>query len=205
MIACEPATVLPWDDAVVQRLREGHWKLGFDPQYLASLPAFNGGVPRKPYFTFDNAVHRIGWMVAFLDRDCILPQPLQPSLGDSSLDTRIEDRSLPTLIDHEIDPFVWCERLFPFAALYTKGKAPRSLRLYSCDWNPDDSLCFDRTTTPQSVVYCNADRHVEEYVRYDLLCDERPDDPDTEVRYEDFVRPVARSFAEFCAMLRNKP
>jgi hypothetical protein len=73
-------------------------------------------------------------MFALLDYDCLLPGPFQPATYYTEYDTRIEDRSLPSLIDHEIDPFFWGERLIAFAALYTCSKPPVSLRLYSYDW-----------------------------------------------------------------------
>jgi hypothetical protein len=80
--------------------------------------------------------------------------------------------------------------------------------LYSYDWNPSDSLCFDRSTVPQSIVYCNADRQVEEYIRHDELCDQlmgEGKEPDAEVLYDRFLETVADSFSEFCAMLRSTP
>jgi hypothetical protein len=207
MISCEPNTVLPFEEAIIETLRS-KYQLEFDPDYLAHVAHFHGGVPLKPYFSFNSSVYRIGWMVALLGYDSSLPGPLQPATYYHEYDTRIEDRSLPSLIDHEIDPFFWGERLMPFAALYTHGKLPESLRLYSYDWNPDDSLCFDRSTTPQSIVYCNADRQVEEYIRNDEACDklmQEGKEPDDEVRYDTFIEKVTDSFTAFCKMLRSAP
>lgn len=98
--------------------------------------------------------------------------------------------------------------MIPFAALYTQGKPPKSLRLYSYDWNPADSLCFARSTTPQSIVYCNADRQVEECIRHDEVCDrlmQEGKEPDVEVSYDRIISTVAGSFSEFCDMLRRAP
>jgi hypothetical protein len=204
MIPCDPNTVLPFDAAIVKTLRS-RYQLEFDPDYVAHVASFHGGTPLKPYFSFDRQVYRIGWMVALLAYDSKLPDPFQPAIYYHEYDTRIEDRSLPSLIDHEIDPFFWGERLIPFAALHTHGKPPKSLRLYSYDWNPADSLCFDRSTTPQSIVICSADRQVEEYIRHDEVNDRlmaEGKEPDEKVLYDRFISTVASSFSEFCHMLR---
>jgi len=207
MIRCDPATVLPLDRAHVAVLRT-KYGLAFDPDYERSVAQFNGGTPLAPFFSLGEAVFRIGWMVALLDYNAALPGPRQPAVYYHEYDTRVEDRSLPSLIDHEIDPFFWAERIIPFAALYTHSKPPRSLRLYSYDWNPSDSLCFDRSTTPQSVVVCSADMQVAEYMRgeddWDAAAREGRE-PDDEVHYDRFLSTVAGSFAAFCTMLRAEP
>ena len=207
MIACASDTIAPFNAAIISTLRT-RYLLDFDPDYEGHAATFHGGTPITPYFTCNGQERRIGWFVALLDHNCLLPGPLQPAQYYPEYDTRIEDRSLPSLIDHEIDHFFGAERLIPFAALYTNYESPKSLRLYCYDWFPSDSLCFDRSTNPQSIVYCNADLHVREYMRSQghlSTEDGEGDGPESDPVYDNFVVPVASSFRQFCAMLYKSP
>lgn len=206
MLKCVPNSVLPMDRRVLESLtRSLGFNLAFGPDYLAALPEIHGGTPEMAYFTTPNGVvRRIGWFVSFLDEESELPGPFQEAFYYFENDWRVDDRSIPWVISDEVNPYLDGERIFPFAALYTNGEEPLTLRLYSLDSYPDDSLCFDQSTTPQSVVLCYGKQATEEAVRWDesIRWDEGPTE---EVNYEAFTEFIAGSFREFVTMLRAKP
>ncbi|MCA9072797.1 MAG: hypothetical protein KDA84_27930 [Planctomycetaceae bacterium] len=201
MLKCVPKSVLPIDQRVIDFLLQSiGFSLSFDPDYLAALPDIHGGTPENAYFTTPSGVvRRIGWMVSFFDHESELPVPFESAFYDFENDCRVDDRSIPALLNDEVTPYLDGQRIFPFAALYTNGEEPLSLRLYSLDSYPADSLCFDQSTTPHSVVICNGERGTYEAIRWD-------EDLDLETpNYENYTESIAGSFREFVTMLRAKP
>jgi hypothetical protein len=200
MLTCVPGSVLPVDERVLASLPAIlGMRLSFDPEYLKQLPHVHGGVPTTPYFTTPKGeVRRIGWFVSFLDSESHLLPPFVPAFYFQRSDCRVDDRSIPGILTDVINPYFGGERIFPLAALFTDGAAPLTLRLYTLDSAPDDSLCFDQATTPPSIVLCNGQRAAEEIVRWD-------DGQIEELDYERFTEPVAKSFSDLLKMLREKP
>lgn len=176
MIQCVDGSVLPLDErALGKLLDDDFWRsLRFDQDYLAALPAIHGGTPVKSYFTDANGtVRRVGWFVSMYDEESELPGPAQEDHMYHDDDTRIVDRSLPYLLGGESSIYWLLEEgpiwFYPFAALYEdahdEGSAPVTLAWHFGDGS--DSLCFDTSTEPFSIVYCNFRRAVDEFHRWD--------------------------------------
>lgn len=201
MIECEPGTVIPVDERVIRILESNPaFNLNFDPEYIANLAAFHGGTPLNQYFADSTGVvRRIAWFVALIDEHSKLAPPIEPAMYWEENDARVDDRALPALINHFVCPFHFGVRIVPFAALYTDNDRPLSLRLHTLDSLPADSLCFDRSTSPFSIVYCNAEAAVQQALKLD-------GDATGEMEFSyEFLIPVAASFREFATRLRNTP
>ncbi|MCR9230148.1 MAG: hypothetical protein NXI29_03965 [bacterium] len=200
MISCLPGTVLPLDLRVIESVTQrSTFRLSLDPDYLSALAGFHGGVPESPYLTSCGGdVRQIAWFVSYLDEDSTLSGPFEPAFYYMKNDLRVDDRSIPAIVNDEVCPYFGCERIIPFAALITDGSMPLTLRLYTLDSYPADSLCFETSTRPHTVVICDGQRAAEEAVRFD--------DGDIEdVDYTVFTQPVANSFLDFTKMLRHDP
>ena len=173
--------------------------LDLDRTYLETLPYIHGGDSVDCYFN-DSAgcIHRIAWYVAYLDGDSPLPPPFVPAFYCSENDERVDDRSIPALLDDFVSPYLDGARIVPFAALFDGDELPLTLRLYTLDSFPADSLCFDRSTSPHSIVVCNGHDGSMAAVRWD-------DGESEDLEYESFLTPVADSFTAFSALLRGTP
>jgi|GEM_PF-4274944 len=190
---------LLFDSRVLTGLLEGgHLRppVEFDPLYVEALPNIAGRTPLNPYFSDPAQVpRRIGWFVGFLDEQSILPRvPTSYQALYRGLDSRIVYRSLPSLIDEEYSIYRTGDRIIPFAALYSENRHPENLQNY--DRTPDDSLCFDISTSPHTVVICDgklASKSVWDF--------EYEDGPEEE--YDLFITPVASSFADFLMLLHD--
>lgn len=192
---------MPVDDRVIRILQTSlAFRLTFDSDYIQNLSLFHGARPLNPYVVDSTGVvRRIGWFVALIDEQSRLPSPFQPATYYDDCDTRVDDRSIPALLNDEVCPFHFGERIVPFAAVYTDNQPPTSLRLYTLDWLPADSLCFDRSTSPPSIVYCNAEIAVEQALKWD-------DDRTQEFEFDyTFLVPVANSFRDFASQLCHSP
>ncbi|PHS05028.1 MAG: hypothetical protein COA78_15770 [Blastopirellula sp.] len=202
MIDCIEETVLPVDQRVLDLLLHSeYWNdLRFDPEYLATLSSIHGGTPTKQYFTDSTGnIRRIGWFVSMFDEHSKLPGDFQEDHMYQEQDTRVIDRSLPYLLDGESSIYRPLEdgpvRYYPFAALYNKESVPFTLCWhFTCGQN---SICFDTSTDPFSVVLCEYDKAVEAFMEYDRELDNRYD--------YSFLAPIADSFREFAKMLRSTP
>lgn len=197
MIKCRDDSLLPIDQRVIDYIvTSAAFGLHLDSDYLAALPDIHGGVPVAPYFTTPSGETReVAWFVSFLDTHSDLPGLFESAFYYQQNDTRIDDRSIPGILNDEVCPYHGGERIFPFAALVTHGNSPLTLRLYTLDSFPGDSLCFDVSTTPHSVVICNGREASKEVVRWD-------EGEIDELNYEDFTERVADSFSDFAKMLR---
>ena len=127
-----------------------------------------------------------------------MPDPFEPAFYYQQNDLRVDDQSIPAIMSDEVCPYHDGKRIVPFAALVTHGESPLTLRLYTMDSYPGDSLCFDLSTTPNSIVICNGRDATEAVVSWD-------DGDVDEVNYDAFVVRVANSFKEFIEMLRDRP
>lgn len=197
MIECTRDSVIPIDERVIRRVTDD---VTLDPDYVHNLPSFHGGTPLDQYF-FDasGVVRRIGWFVALIDERSELAPPFQTGTYYSDIDTRVDDRAIPAILNDEVCPFHFGNRILPMAALYTDDQIPTSLRLHTLDWLPSDSLCFDMATWPHAIVYCNAETAVEQALKWD---DDRTNT--YEFTY-DFLVPVASSFQQFASQLSRSP
>lgn len=200
MLECIKNTLLPMDERVIcHALEHPAFGFTFDSDYRKLLPSIHGGIPKRPFFTMPNGdVRQIGWFVSYLDEESELPEPFESAFYYQENDTRIDDRSIPAILDDEILPFLDGERILPFAALFDGNEPPLTLRLYSLDSLPNDSLCFDQSQTPHSIVVCNAERATDEVLRWDAGEVEEPD-------FDSFIDHVADSFLDFVAILRSEP
>ena len=208
MIECLPERLTPFDQRVLDRLQSNpHFDFQYPSDYGSVVAELAGRRPKKQYFTVNGETRRVAWFVSFLDDDSVLPEPFEPACMYTQFDARVEDRSLPAITDSECDTFFGCTRLIPFAAIYsTDDQDPITLRHYWSDLPMDDSLCFDRTSNPWSVVYCNGEAQTSEFSRIEEEYEEQFSESICEEilpRYDLFVIPVARSFSDFCQMLRE--
>ena len=209
MIECVPGTVLPVDERVLHELRhDDHWvkwwRLRFDDDYLATLPSIHGGIPTRPFFTDTSGqLRRIGWFVSIYDDKTDLPGPRQIDHMYHESDTRIVDRSLPYLLDGECSIYAVMDdnpiRYYPLAALcedpLDEGSAPFTLAWhFGCG---NDSVGFDTSTSPFSIVYCNFENAIAAFNAFES-------DPEQPYDYSFLIR-VADSFAEFAKQLRTLP
>ncbi|QDV67695.1 hypothetical protein Poly24_13970 [Rosistilla carotiformis] len=202
MIDCLDETVQPLDVAALNRLLTDTGSgLRFDDDFLSAIPRIHGASPVNQYFTDKaGAVRRIGWFVSFYDFDSDLPAPRQVDCMYGDNDTRVIDRSLQYLVrwgDMSIyGPFDDKRAFYPFAALYRDPKndhsAPFSLCWHHGDGN--DSLCFDTSTSPCSVVYCNFDNAQDAFCRWEY--------DDEQYDFGHLVH-VADSFSDFATMLHK--
>ena len=202
MIPCIEGTVTRVDERVLGQLRsERSYRsaISFDRDYLLALPSIHGGTPIAPYFTDSTgATRRVGWFVSMYDEQTELPGPVQEDHMYHDSDTRVVDRSLPYLLKGEMSIYAAGEnesRFYPFAAL-CEDSAEDSSAPFSLAWHfgcGNDSLCFDTSTTPSAVVYCNFHNAVA--ALNDWEYNGKPYD------YGHLV-PVAPSFKHFAHMLR---
>ena len=207
MIECLPEILTPFDQRVLERLQNSpHFDFQYPADYASAMAELAGRRPKKQHFTVDGKIRRVAWFVSFLDDDSVLPEPSEPACMYEQLDARVEDRSLPAIADSESDVYFGCTRLIPFAALYMNDEVPITLRHYWSDLPMVDSLCFDRTSHPWSVVYCNGEVQTKEFERieaeYERQCGESNCE-DVLPNYNLFIVPVARSLNEFCQMLHE--
>lgn len=195
MIKCFEQTILPIDDRAMRRFLNANPHLIFDPQFIEELPNIHGGVPLQPYFrTVTGQSRKISWFVNFLDEQSTLPGPLQPAMYDRTKDKRIDDRSVVSLMDDVLNIFFSGERFVPFAALACVTGDAISLRHYSLDSAPDDSLCLDMSTSPNAVVVYSGQVAAEQTVQWE-------DGEIDELDYESIVEFVADSFGQFISLL----
>ena len=210
MVECVEGTVSPIDQRVLNRLLASNnshgWEgLRFDEDYLSALPAIHGGTPVNPYFTDSiGRIHRIGWFVSVYDHESELPGDLQEDHMYHESDTRVIDRSLPYLLGGESSiyaPVVDAPlRFYPFAALHGDPIDGDDSAPFTLCWHfayGQNSLCFDLSTNPISVVFCEYRKAIDAFIKYD-------DHPDNHYDYG-FLVPVAKSFAEFVTLLRYSP
>lgn len=209
MIECVEGTVTPVDERVLRKMQtDSHWVewhgLRFDDEYVKTLPLIHGGTPRKPYFTdATDTVRRIGWFVSFYDEESALPGPALQDHMYGGEDTRVVDRSLPYLLDGCSSMYCQLDdlptRFYPFAALYDdphdESTAPATLCWHFSSGS--DSVCFDTSTTPFSIVYCNFRKALDESANCDY-------DLDYVYDFGHLIR-VANSFQEFAKSLRAAP
>lgn len=201
-IDCTPDSDLIFDQRVADAFQSPdgccNMRYDFDPAYFRLLPSIAGKTPTRPYFTAsDGRVHRIGWFVGFADEHTELAGPLQPGIIYYNFDDRLTERSLPEIINSTaLDIFGGGERILPFAALCDEGE-PVSLRWQNYDFPINDCLCFDTSTNPHSIVFCDSLNAAD-------AANEWEDGAVDEVRYDSFLTPVARSFAEFVTMMRQR-
>lgn len=200
MITCKKETVLPIDQRVLDYVATSSaFHLNFDSDYLRSLPSFHGGIPLAPFFTTPNReIRQVAWFVSFLDDNSKLPKPFESGFYFRNKDARISDRSIPGIMDDDVSPYLDGKKIYPFGALVTDEQVPLTLRLYTLDSYPGDSLCFDVTTSPHSVVICNGRLATEEVVRWD-------NGETDEIDYDVFLQYIAGSFSDFAKMLRMEP
>ncbi|WP_442511703.1 hypothetical protein SH528x_003414 [Novipirellula sp. SH528] len=202
-IECTPDSELIFDQRVADAFQtpDGCYNIShnFDPDFLHLLPRIAGKTPTKPYFSAsDGRVHRIGWFVGYADEHTELVGPLQPGIVYNQLDQRLTERSLPEIINSTaLDLFGGGERILPFAALSDRGE-PVSLRWQNYDFPVNDSLCFDTSSDPYTIVLCESLKAAD-------AANEWEDGIVEDVRYDSFLVPVAKSFANFVTMLRAHP
>lgn len=212
-IECHPESLTdPPDDRMIKHLK-GYWyNIAFDEAFLRMLPRFHGGVPLNPYFDSKlGNTFRIAFFLNIVDEHSNLSPPFRESKDPyDDRDSRVSDRGIEHIIGCDTNGFFSGERLVPFAALYTPHRTSgelmhpdddkQFLSLTCLDYVSCNAICFDRSTTPQSVVTYDAERSGPEQTRYW--------DGDTEaggVRYDEFIEPVADSFLEFTKLLRHRP
>ena len=149
MITCRENSLLPIDRRVIDYVATSPaFRLNLDSDYLDGLPTMHGGVPVAPYFTTPSGETRqIAWFVSYLDAKSDLPEPFERAFDYQDNDARIDDRSIPGIMNDEVSPYLGGERIFPFAALVTNGEVPLSLdstRLIPFQVTPFASMCQQR-------------------------------------------------------------
>ncbi|QDT10512.1 hypothetical protein [Planctomycetes bacterium K23_9] len=202
-IECTLDSDLIFDQRIVDAVQspEGCCNIShiLDPVFARQLPRIAGKTPALPYFTAnDGRCFRIGWFVGYADESTELAGPLQPGINCGKLDGRITEQSLPEIINlTALDLFGGGDRLLPFAALCDDGP-PISLRWQNYDFPVNDSLCFDTSTDPHTIVVCDALKAAD-------AANEWEDGVVGDIRYDTFIAPVAKAFADFATMLRAHP
>jgi hypothetical protein len=194
----DPSSFCGAVDMRVAKFLEEYRGHKLDSSYLRHVQKYHGGVPGKGYFDAeDGKTYRVGRFLTLFDEDSELEPPSRPSWEFPERDIRI-DWSVLTLIDQEGPS---CRQLFdkllPFAALYRGKLHPDKMSLTRADC---DLACFhykSKKGRPRVAVWLSTES-ANEYLRWEAAgCDE--------VRYDEFVVPVATDFDAFLEMLRAKP
>lgn len=204
---CLPGSVTDLPDFRVLERFERQNRVHLDFDYTRLLPSFHGGIPRLSYFkTSAGATRRIGRFLTFLDEHSLLTGPPRPTRDDArEFDERVYDLGIPYITDCDPNFFFSANRLVPFAVLFTPHPLrglidPDDLKssLHNCDLPILDTVCFDRSTSPNPVIVCDG------AVARDITA-ECEFDPNATIDYDRFTQPVAGSFAHFIAMLSATP
>ena len=193
---------LVFDKEVLSRItnKNGFFALQMDPEYLAALPRIAGREPNACYFQLPNGTCKeLAWFVGISDEKTVFPGEFVDSYMPShGVDTRVFDRSMPSILNTEINVFDRGAILIPIAALVTNGIRPESLVWESFDWPIADCVCLDRSTDPQSVVYLRTGEMTTAVV------DEAFQDGEKELDFSASTMLIASSFSQFCQMLSSK-
>ncbi|PNY37704.1 hypothetical protein C2E31_06380 [Rhodopirellula baltica] len=176
------------------------------------LPRFHGGVPENPYFQSKHGnTFRIAFFLTILDEHSKLAPPFRTAKDCyDKRDARVADWGIENMIGCDANGFFSGHRLVPFASLFTPHRETGvpmhpDDELYFLSFTPLDyvscnALCFDRSTTPHSVVTYDAEKSSPEQIRYWY-----GDAEIEEIRYDEFTEPVAASFSEFTNLLCDCP
>ena len=195
---CVLSSVTDQPDQRVIGLFESYRQFLLDPDYKRILPLIHGGVPVRQYFATANGdVRRIGRFLTFLDKHSTLSDPPRPTRDDCrEFDERVWDPGVPYITD--------CDPDFFLGALFTRHWHHRGIidpndcesSLHNFDLPVLDTVCFDRTTKPNSIVVCDTHKAA-------LVADEH--DPNDIVDYSEFTEFVADSFTGFLDVLSESP
>lgn len=195
-LQCDPATLAgPIDKRVVAEFTQQY---PLDAAYLQQLSTCHGGVPKIATFKVGRNNPQIGQFLTLLDEKSKLPSPAQPHFENSEMDERVVN-SVAYLLKYEhATSRALFGKLFPFASL---GRDMCLDRAYV------DLLCFDYrdgNRTPPVVLWV-ADRANLARMTWEDLPEEEAFDDDgnyLSVPWDDFLIPVANSFAEFLRSLK---
>ncbi len=194
-LQCEPNTFVgPVDPNVVEKIEE---RYPVDPDYLECLQTCHGAETKIGLVKVGAKHYRVARFLTLFDRKSDLPPPFRPHF-DSELDERVME-SVRFLMDfeHQTSRALFTD-LVPFA----------STRNGMClDRAEVDLFCFDyrgkSAKTP--VVLWDAYEAKHAYITWDRLPLDESFDTDGNflaVPWDDFVIPVAPSFAGFLEMLQ---
>jgi hypothetical protein len=195
-LECEPSTLVgPVDPRVVRDFQE---RYPLDSDFLAYMNSCHGGVPKIGAFEIESNRYQIGMFLTLFDEKSDLPPPFRPHFEDSRMDERVMN-SICFLKNYEhATSRALFGGLLPFAALETGMCLDRAYV---------DLLCLDyrKNRGKPSVVLWSADRANRAYMKWDELPLEEQFDEEgsfNSVPWDEFVTPVAPTFAAFVEMLR---
>jgi hypothetical protein len=192
-LQCDPATLAgPIDPRVVGLLR------GLSPAFVAHMATHHGGRPKIGTFKVGGKIGVLEQFLTLVDHKSELPPPSRPHFDDDSDDERAID-SIRYLTDGEhATSRALFGGLLPFA----------TLRAGMClDRAYVDLLCFDRRTQrtePPVVLWLAHEANSAAVLWEDLSLSEQfdADERIIGVPWDDYVVPLAATYAEFVEMLR---